>query len=153
MLIYILGPIILLTSSAAAQQKDACEDIDQTTEAVICISTPHPMLTVNRTDGQVQIYVTLKASRGVSKPKKVRVDVSAAANASGVNLGEGENAVSTNVIIPASGEIKDLPVFRVVTKKDNQQSGRLYYSIFCEPSDRSIKVIGIPLNVEVWTNP
>ena len=155
--------LLLLSTVIApnAQQQDAAvaqsrQVMDVTPEPVVCVSTPHRSLTINRAGGWTNIYVSVRSSRAPTSPVGVTISVSAPANPSGVQLEAGGKGLAKKVRVDPGKEVKDVPLLLVQTGKTNQYSGHLLYLISAalDASQReTVNVTGVPLEVDVQTVP
>lgn len=153
-----LAFVVVIAASGQQLKTEPCGNIDTIAAPAVCISTPYPVLTVNRTDGHINVYITVTANKSVTGVLDVTVCTTSPANPSGVNLVSGDRGIIKKIKLTPGKPLKDIPILLVQTAKDNHQSGHVVYVLtaFANTADRSqtpINVRGMPLEVAVDTIP
>lgn len=153
----LVASILLVARSGGTQERESCRAaLAVASKPTVCVSTPFPVLTINRSDGHIHFYVTLRSNNAVKNPLEITISVSAAANPSGVRLTEGQQGIMKTVRIEPGNELKDIPIFFVKTGKNNGQSGQISYTLTAQVANSSrpgVEVVGIPIDIDVRTVP
>jgi hypothetical protein len=115
---------------------------------MICFSTPHMNLTVNRQSGAVPISLIAFASHGVTEPIPLDAAITGAPATSAVKLTSGQMGTKAHLTVSFSKPIQEASLLRVETSADNPKSGLLFYSIYAG-TPAKVKVRGVPMQITV----
>lgn len=132
---------------------EACDGVTGLTQPVICLEIQLRELTVKRVNGDIGIYVVIRASRAIGRQTRAVVAISAPGNASGIKLDSGSHAVNKAVEIKPGKATEPICLLDVRTAKDNPTSGTLQYTVSLLQPDASVEIRGSPQEVTVSTNP
>lgn len=150
----LLGMLLCVVTFAGPNgSTNPCDGVTGLTQPVICLEIQMCELTVERVNGDIGIYVVIRASRAIGRQTRAVVAISAPGNASGIKLDSGSHAVNKAVEIKPGKATEPICLLDVRTAKDNPTSGTLQYTVSLLQPDASVEIRGSPQDVTVSTNP